>query len=42
MVRGTYGTPEAGTATQYIQRVEYWDRAALHLRYVQYAQGWYA
>ena len=41
-VRGTYGTPEAGTRTQYVQYVVPWGQAALRLRYVPNAGGWYA
>ena len=33
-MRGTYGTPEAGTRTQYVQYVGPWGQAALRLRYV--------
>ena len=38
-VRGTYPTPEAGTRTQYVGP---WGQAALRLRYVHNAGGWYA
>ena len=41
-VRGTYGTAEAGTRTQYVQYVAPWEQAALRVRYVQNAGGWYA
>ena len=33
-MRGTYGTPEAGTRTQYVQYAGPWGQAALCLRYV--------
>ena len=33
-VRGTYGTPEAGTRTQYVQCVMPGGQAALRLRYM--------
>ena len=39
-VRGTYGTAEAGTRTQYVQYVAPWGQAALRVRYVQNAGGW--
>ena len=41
-VRGTYSTPEAGTRTQYVLYVGPWGQAALRLRYVHNAGGWYA
>ena len=41
-VRGTYGTPVAGTRTQYVQYAGPWRQAALRLRYVPNAGGWYA
>jgi hypothetical protein len=41
-VRGTYGTPEAGTRTQYVQYAGPWGQAALRPRYVPNAGGWYA
>ena len=41
-VRGTYPTPEAGTRTPYVQYVGPWGQAALRLRYVPNAGGWYA
>ena len=41
-VRGTYATPEAGTRTPYVQYVGPWGRAALCVRYVPNAGGWYA
>ena len=41
-VRGTFGTPVAGTRTQYVQYVGPWGQAALRLRYVPNAGGWYA
>ena len=41
-LRGTYGTPEAGTRTQYVQCVGPWGQAALRLRHVYSAGGWYA
>ena len=41
-VRGTYPTPEAGTRTQYVLYVGPWGQAALRLRYVHNAGGWYA
>ena len=41
-VRGTYPTPEAGTRTQYVLYVGPWGEAALRLRYVHNAGGWYA
>ena len=41
-VRGTYPTPEAGTRTQYVQYAGPWGQAALRLRYVPNAGGWYA
>ena len=41
-VRGTYGTPVAGTRTQHVQYVGPWGQAALCLRYVPNAGGWYA
>ena len=40
--RGTYPTPEAGTRTQYVLYVGPWGQAALRLRYVHNAAGWYA
>ena len=40
--RGTYGTPVAGTRTQYVQYVWPQGQAALRLWYVPYAGGWYA
>ena len=41
-VRGTYGTPEAGTCTPYVQYVGPWGQAALRVRYVPNAGGGYA
>ena len=41
-VRCTYPTPEAGTCTQYVLYVGAWGQAALRLRYVPNAGGWYA
>ena len=41
-VRGTYRTPEAGTRTPYVQCVGPWGQAALCVRYVPNAGGWYA
>ena len=41
-VRGTYPTPEAGTRTLYVLYVGAWGQAALRLRYVPNAGGWYA
>ena len=41
-VRGTYGTAEAGTRTQYVQYAAPWRQAALRLWYVPKAGGWYA
>ena len=41
-VRGTYPTPEAGTCTQYVQYAGPLGQAALRLRYVPNAGGWYA
>ena len=41
-VRGTHGTAEAGTRTQHVQCAGPWGRAALRLRYVPNAGGWYA
>jgi hypothetical protein len=41
-VRSTYRTPEAGTRTQYVLYVGPWGQAALRLRYVPNAGGWYA
>ena len=41
-VRGTYPTPEAGTRTPYVQYVGPWGQAALCVRYVPNAGGWYA
>jgi hypothetical protein len=41
-VRGTYGTPKAGTRTQYVQYAGPWEQAALRLRYVPSAGCWYA
>ena len=41
-VPGTYPTPEAGTRTQYVLYVGPWGQAALRLRYVHNAGGWYA
>jgi hypothetical protein len=41
-VRGTYGTPAAGTRTQYEQYAGPWGQAALRHRYVPNAGGWYA
>jgi len=40
-VRGTYGTPEAGTRAPYVQYARPWGQAALRLWYVHYAGGWY-
>ena len=39
--RGAYRTAEAGTRTQYVQYVGPWGQAALRLRYVPNAGGWY-
>ena len=39
--RGTYSTAEAGTRTPYVQYVGPWGQAALRLRYVPNAGGWY-
>ena len=41
-VRGTYGTPVAGTRTRCVQYAGPWGQAALRLRYVPSAGGWYA
>ena len=41
-VRGTYGAPEAGTRTQYVQYAGPRGQAAVRLRYVPDAGGWYA
>ena len=41
-VRGTYSTAEAGTRTPYVQYAGPWGQAALRLRYVHNAGGWYA
>ena len=41
-VRGTYGAPEAGTRNQYVLSVGPWEQAALRVRYVHNAGGWYA
>ena len=41
-VRGTCPTPEAGTRTPYVQYVGLWGQAALCVRYVPNAGGWYA
>ena len=41
-VPGTYPTPEAGTCTPYVQYVGSWGQAALCVRYVPNAGGWYA
>ena len=41
-VRGAYGTAEAGTRAQYVQYAGPWVQAALRLRYVPDAGGWYA
>ena len=41
-VRGSYPTPEAGTRTQYVLYVGPWGQAALRLRYIHNAGGWYA
>ena len=41
-VRGTYGTAEAGTRTQYVQYAGPWGQVALRLRNVPNAGGWYA
>ena len=41
-VRGTYGTAVAGTRTPYVQYVAPWGQAALCVRYVPNAGGWYA
>ena len=38
-VRGTYGTAEAGTRTQYVQYVAPWGQAALRVRYVHHAEA---
>ena len=38
-VRGTYGTAEAGTRTQYVQYAGPWGQAALRLRYAPNAYG---
>ena len=40
--RSKYGTPVAGTRTQYVQYAGPWGQAALRLRYVPNAGGWYA
>ena len=41
--RGGYGSPpEAGARAPYVQGVAAWGRAALRLRYVQYAECWHA
>ena len=40
-VRGTYRTAEAGTRTPYVQYAGPWGQAALRLRYVPNAGGWY-
>ena len=39
---GAHGTAEAGTRTQCVQCVGPWGQAALRLRYVPNAGGWYA
>ena len=41
-VRCTYQTPKAGTRTQYVLYVGPWGQAALCVRYVPNAGGWYA
>ena len=41
-VRGTCPTPEAGTRTPYVLYVGPWGQAALCVRYVHNAGGWYA
>ena len=41
-VRGTYPTPEAGTRTPYVQVRGALGQAALCVRYVPNAGGWYA
>ncbi len=41
-VRGTYPMPEAATHTRYVLYVGPWGRAALCVRYVPNAGGWYA
>ena len=41
-VRGTYQMPETGTRTHYVPYVGPWGQAALRLRYVPNAEGWYA
>ena len=41
-MRGTDRTPKAGTRTQYVLYVGPWGQAALRLRYVPNAGGWYA
>ena len=41
-VPGTYPTPEAGTRTPYVLYGGPWGQAALRLRYVHNAGGWYA
>ena len=41
-VRGAYGTAEAGARTPYVQYGGPWGQAALRLRYVPDAGGWYA
>ena len=41
-VRGTYGTAEAGTRTQYAQYAGAWGQATLRLWYVPNAGGLYA
>ena len=40
-VRSAYGTAEAGTRTPYVQYVGPWGQAALRLRYLPNAGGWY-
>ena len=42
MVRGTCGTAEAGTRTQYVPYAGPWGQVALRLRYVPNVGGWYA
>ena len=41
-MRGTYGTPEAGTRTQYVQYAAPWGKPPLRLRYAPNAGGGYA
>ena len=41
-IRGTYSTAEAGTRAACVQCVGPREQAALRLRYVRHAGGWYA